>query len=563
MLDRQIAGENKGKRNNGGDKKTALYCRLSRDDGEERESNSITHQKEILTDYVAKHGFRNVEFYIDDGYSGTNFNRPAFQRMMTDIEKGLIETIIVKDMSRLGRDYLKVGVLTEITFADKDIRFIAVNDNVDSESGIENELIPFKNMFNEWLARDTRKKIRAVIRNKGESGKPLVNTPPLGYKKDLTDKNKWLVDEVSAPTVRKIFELCVNGYNPNAIASYLTDNGYDTPKMVYEKQGRRMYRCDVQAPYLWRRATVRGILRNEVYIGKIVNFKTTRKSYKNKKFIYRDKSEWRVFENHHEPLVDEETFKMAQELTKVRKIERNNYTDINIFAGLLYCGDCGAPVNLHRVKKSRKYDYYLCRRYNKGSKRMCTQHSIVKTHLETLVQKDIRRVMEEVKTYEAAFAEEYRKSLSKEMAKLQSESKAELRKAIVRAEELNTVIAKLYEDKVLGKLPEERFDALAKKFESEQGELKARAEELQNALAIADDEERNLQEFIKTVKRYTEITELDTEILNSLIERIEIGERMIDADGTRHQQIKIVYKFIGAASTRAYETKGCNVTGIF
>lgn len=194
---------------------------------------------------------------------------------------------------------------------------------------------------------------------------------------------------------------------------------------------------------------------------------------------------------------------------------------------------------------------------------MCTQHSIVKTHLETLVQKDIRRVMEEVKTHEVAFAEEYRKSLSKEMAKLQSESKAELRKAIVRAEELNTVIAKLYEDKVLGKLPEERFDALAKKFESEQGELKARAEELQNALAIADDEERNLQEFIKTVKRYTEITELDTEILNSLIERIEIGERMIDADGTRHQQIKIVYKFIGAASTRAYETKGCNVTGIF
>ena len=313
---------------------------------------------------MAKHGFRNVEFYIDDGYSGTNFNRPAFQRMMTDIEKGLIETIIVKDMSRLGRDYLKVGVLTEITFADKDIRFIAVNDNVDSESGIENELIPFKNMFNEWLARDTRKKIRAVIRNKGESGKPLVNTPPLGYKKDPTDKNKWLVDEVSAPTVRKIFELCVNGYNPNAIASYLTDNGYDTPKMVYEKQGRRMYRCDVQAPYLWRRATVRGILRNEVYIGKIVNFKTTRKSYKNKKFIYRDKSEGRVFENHHEPLVDEETFKMAQEMTKVRKIERNNYTDINIFAGLLYCVDCGSPVNLHRVKKSRKYDYYSCFRFD-------------------------------------------------------------------------------------------------------------------------------------------------------------------------------------------------------
>lgn len=221
MLDRQIAGENKGKRNNGGDKKTALYCRLSRDDGEDRESNSITHQKEILTDHVAKHVFRNVEFYIDDGYSGTNFNRPAFQRMMTDIEKELIETIIVKDMSRLGRDYLKVGVLTEITFADKDIRFMAVNDNVDSESGIENELIPFKNMFNEWLARDTSKKLRAVRIKNAKEGKNGMSHAPYGYKLGTDEKRTLQIDEETAPVVRRIFEMRATGMTQRKIADIL------------------------------------------------------------------------------------------------------------------------------------------------------------------------------------------------------------------------------------------------------------------------------------------------------------------------------------------------------
>ena len=557
MLDSQRANKI-NKSNDGGEKITALYCRLSVDDSIDGESNSITNQRDILGKYAKQHGYKNTRFYIDDGFSGTNFNRPDFQRMMQDVDEGKIGTIIVKDMSRLGRDYLKVGYLTEITFADKDIHFIAINDNVDSESGTENELIPFKNVFNEWLARDTSKKIRAVMKNKGESGKPLTNTPPLGYKKDPEDKNKWLVDEVSAPTVREIFRLCLEGYNPLAIAKILTEKGFDTPKVHYMKQGRNMYRNDVEAPFIWQRSTVLGIIRNRNYIGQIVNFRTTRKSYKNKRFVYKDPSEWKIFENHHEPLVDKETFELAQELTKVRRLEIVHADDVDIFAGLLVCPDCGGSVGIKRVTKNRNYDFYLCRRYNKRTERECTQHSIVRKRLEEIVLADIRRVMEEVKTHEKEFIEEYRKCTAKEMSKLQSASRTKLKKATLRVEELNNVIANLYEDKVLGKITEERFELLAKKYETEQTELKAEIAGLKEALAKADDEEKNIQAFLKIVKSYTEIDKLTVEILHSLIDKIYIGERTI-VDGIRSQSIRIVYKFIGATSTHSYKTRGNGV----
>jgi len=562
MLELQTANKNK-RTKNGGDGITALYCRLSVDDnGIEGESNSIKNQRDILGQYAKQHGYRNIEYYIDDGYSGTNFNRPDFQRMMSDVDEGKVKTIIVKDMSRLGRDYLKVGYLTEFTFAEKDIHFIAINDNVDSENGSDNELIPFKNVFNEWLARDTSKKIRAVMKNKGESGKPLTNTPPLGYMKDPNDKNKWLIDERCAPTIREIFRLCVNGYNALAIAKILTEKGYDTPKAFYLKQGRNMYRNDTTAPYFWHRSTVYKILRNPNYIGHLVNFKTTRKSYKNKRFIYRDLSEWKIIENHHEAIIDKETFEMVQELTKVKRVVCNRYEDINIFAGLLYCSDCGSPINLKRVAKNRNYDYYLCRRYNKARQSTCTQHSIVKKTLEKLVLTDLRRVLAETKTHEKEFVEKYRKCSAKEMSKIQALSRTKLVKAENRVTEINNVIAKLYEDNVLGKISEERFDLLAKKYETEQAELKTQISELKDALSVAADEEKNIQEFLKVVKSYTEIEELTPEILNSFIDRIYINDRTI-VDGVRRQEIRIVYKFIGAESTHGYKSKGSKVTEIF
>ena len=255
--------------------------------------------------------------------------------MMSDVDEGKVKTIIVKDMSRLGRDYLKVGYLTEFTFAEKDIHFIAINDNVDSENGSDNELIPFKNVFNEWLARDTSKKIRAVIRNKGESGKPLTNTPPLGYMKDPDDKNKWLIDERCAPTIREIFRLCVNGYNALAIAKIFTEKGYDTPKAFYLKQGRNMYRNDTTGPYFWHRSTVYKILRNPNYIGHLVNFKTTRKSYKNKRFVYRDPSEWKVIENHH---VGYRNLVFTQNFCHV--------VDFDLYVSLRYIQDLHLPMKM-------------------------------------------------------------------------------------------------------------------------------------------------------------------------------------------------------------------------
>lgn len=563
MLELQTANKNKRTKNGGGDGITALYCRLSVDDnGTEGESNSIKNQRDILGRYAKQHGYRNIEYYIDDGYSGTNFNRPDFQRMMSDVDEGKVKTIIVKDMSRLGRDYLKVGYLTEFTFAEKDIHFIAINDNVDSENGSDNELIPFKNVFNEWLARDTSKKIRAVIRNKGESGKPLTNTPPLGYMKDPNDKNKWLIDERCAPTIREIFRLCINGYNALAIAKILTEKGYDTPKAFYLKQGRNMYRNDTTAPYFWHRSTVYKILRNPNYIGHLVNFKTTRKSYKNKRFVYRDPSEWKIIENHHEAIVDKETFNLAQKLTQVKRVVKNHFDDINIFAGLLYCADCGFPITLRRVAKNRNYDFYACSKYNRRTKTQCTAHSILKRVLNELVREDIKRVMKEVKTHESEFIEKYRKCSVKEMRGVRLSAQTKIVKAENRIKTLDDIIANLYEDNVTGKISDERFDSLAKKYEAEQTALKSEIVELKKALDVVNDEESNIREFLKVVNSYTETEELTPEILNNFIDRIYIGEKY--ADGSTHkQEIRIIYKFIGAESTHGYKVKGSRVAEIF
>ena len=541
----------------------AIYLRLSREDGDKTESDSIANQRALIQNYLSTQpSLQFVKEYVDDGYTGSNFERPGFIKMMEDIKRQRINCIIVKDMSRLGRDYLKVGYLTEFTFAEKDIHFIAINDNVDSENGSDNELIPFKNVFNEWLARDTSKKIRAVIKNKGESGKPLTNTPPLGYMKDPNDKNKWLIDERCAPTIREIFRLCVNGYNALAIAKILTEKGYDTPKAFYLKQGRNMYRNDTTAPYFWHRSTVYKILRNPNYIGHLVNFKTTRKSYKNKRFVYRDPSEWKVIENHHEAIVDKETFDLAQKLTQVKRVVKNHFDDINIFAGLLYCADCGFPITLRRVAKNRNYDFYACSKYNRRTKIQCTAHSILKRVLNELVLEDIRRVLKEVKTHETEFIEKYRKCSVKEMRGVRLSAQTKIVKTENRIKTLDDIIANLYEDNVTGKISDERFDSLAKKYEAEQTALKSEIVELKKALDLVNDEESNIREFLNVVNSYTEIEELTPEILNNFIDRIYIGEKY--ADGSAHkQEIRIIYKFIGAESTHGYKVKGGRVAEIF
>ena len=318
----------------------------------------------------------------------------------------------------------------------------------------------------------------------------------------------------------------------------------------------------VHKPYFWHRSTVYKILRNPNYIGHLVNFKTTRKSYKNKRFIYRDPSEWKIIENHHEAIVDKETFDLAQKLTQVKRVVKNHFDDINIFAGLLYCADCGFPITLRRVAKNRNYDFYVCSKYNRRTKIQCTAHSILKRVLNELVLEDIKRVLKDVKTHESEFIEKYRKCSVKEMRSVRISAQTKITKAENRIKTLDDIIANLYEDNVTGKISDERFDLLAKKYEAEQTALKSEIVELNKALDRVNDEESNIREFLKVVNSYTEIEELTPEILNNFIDRIYIGEKY--SDGSAHkQEIRIIYKFIGAESTHRYKVKGSRVAEIF
>lgn len=532
-------------KNNGGEKITALYCRLSRDDELSGDSNSIVHQKEILSAYAEKRGFENTRFYVDDGYSGTNFNRPDFLRMMDDVNNGLVGTIIVKDMSRFGRDYIMVGYYTEIMLPQMDIRFIAVNDNVDSENQADNDFTPFRNIINEWYAKDTSKKIRSVLKAKGNSGKHLSVIPPFGYKKDPNDKEKWIIDEDAAQIVRKIYRLYLDGNTMGGIARMLTAERIETPKLYAENRGIKHYKTATY-PEIWSRISVEYILSNYEYTGSTVNFKTKRKSFKNKKQWIQSKENWAVFEGTQEAIIDKETFETVQKMRGTKRAY-TKFNEVNIFSGLLYCADCGGKMTIRRRKEDRRKDAFICSTYRKKKKNLCTEHAIKVSALEQIVLQDIRKVCAYVRAYEQEFLEDFRKCSVKESARLQSAAKSELKKAESRLSEIEKIIVKLYEEKVCGRIPEERFELLAKNYETEQAELKQKTEALKASLIAAKETDSSLAKFISLVRSYTEVKELTPEILNSFIDKIYIGkpERI---DGKRVQEVKIVYKLIGAVN---------------
>ena len=529
---------------NGGDI-TALYARLSRDDEIEGDSNSIVHQKEILSEYARKHGFENTRFYADDGYSGTNFNRPDFQRMMTDVQAGLIKTIIVKDKSRFGRDYIMVGYYTEIFLPQADIRFIAVNDGVDTENQVDNDFTPFRNIINEWYAKDTSKKIRSVLKAKGNSGKHLSVIPPFGYKKDPNDKEKWLIDDDAAQIVRKIFRMYLDGNNMGSIARKLTEEGIETPKLYAENRGIKHYKAATY-PEIWSRISVEYILSNYEYTGCTVNFKTKRKSFKNKKQVIQSKEDWAVFEGTQEAIIDKETFETVQKMRGTKRAY-TKFNEVNIFSGLLFCADCGGKMTIRRRKDDRRKDAYVCSTYRKKKKHLCTEHAIKADVLKQIVLNDIRKVCAYVKEYEQAFIEDYRKCSVKESARQQAAARNELKKAESRLSEIGKIIVKLYEEKVCGTMPEARFELLAKNYEIEQSALKQKVESLKVGLAVAEESDDSISKFVSLVRNYTEVNELTPEILNSFIDKIYIGkpERI---DGQRVQEVKIIYKLVGAVN---------------
>ena len=526
------------------DKITALYCRLSQDDMLAGESNSITNQKSILLKYAKENGFTNTQFYTDDGYSGTNFNRPDFQRMKTDIEDGRVSTVIVKDLSRLGREYLQTGYYTEIFFSQYDVRFIAIHDNVDTQRG-DNDFAPFKNLMNEFYARDCSKKVRAVLKSKGMSGKPLTSNAPYGYKKAEGNKDLWIIDEEAAAVVRKMFTLCIGGYSPFQIAKKLSEEQILTPSAYFEL--RATGSISAPKPYHWSNKTVESMLHKQEYTGCTVNFKTTKKSYKSKKYVHNPKEDWIIFKGTHEPIVSESDFDLVQELTKTkRKIQRDNTA--NPFSSKVYCADCGAKMYLCRAKSmSEDQEHLKCGRYAKD-KDDCTAHFIRTIVLKDIVVVEINRLLTEIHDNEEEFVQLAMEKSNRTHLSDLKKAKKTLTDNEKRIAELDRLFKRLYEDNVAGKISDMRFDQMSKDYEAEQEQLKQKNAEL--SLFISENEQKtsDVTTFMQVVRKYEVVTELTPEIMNELIDRIEV-HAPDKSSGHRRQTIDIYFRFNIASAT--------------
>ena len=520
---------------------TALYPRLSHEDELQGESNSISNQKRILEAYAKQNGFTNLKWYTDDGFSGANFQRPGFQSMLADIEAGLVGTVIVKDMSRLGRNYLQVGMYTEMIFPQKNVRFIAINDGVDSAQG-DNDFAPLRNIFNEWLVRDTSKKIRAVKRSKGMSGKPVTSKPVYGYLMD-EDEN-FIIDEEAAPVVKQIYSLCLAGNGPTKIARMLTEQEIPTPgTLEYRRTGRtRRYHPGYECK--WAANTVVHILENREYTGCLVNFKTTTQSYKNSKIIYNSEDKQAVFENHHEIIIDRDTWERVQELRKQRK-RPNRYDEVGLFSGLLFCADCGSVLYQQRYEnKTRRQDCYICGSYKKRVKD-CTAHFIRTDLLTAGVTANLRKVTDYAARHEKQFMKLLIEQNEDGGKRRNAAKRKELDAAEKRIAELSAIFKRLYEDSVTGRISDERFAELSADYEAEQRQLKERAAELQGELAKAQEATVNAEKFMNIVRKYTSFEELTPTLLREFIEKIIVHECSYDENKNRRQEIEIYYSFVG------------------
>ena len=522
------------------EKWTALYCRLSRDDDNEGDSNSIQHQKQILEKYAKDHSITNYKFYVDDGYSGTSFNRPGFQEMLADIEAGYVDCVIVKDMSRFGRNYLEVGMYTEIMFPDKDVRFIAINDGVDSARD-DNDFTPFRNIINEWYAKDTSKKIRAVFRAKGLSGKRLSTQTPYGY---LKGENGQLIEDTeTAPVVRLIFRLAVEGNGPGKIARILREKQIVTPGTLEFHRTGRTSRYNPEFPYQWHESTVVNILEQKDYLGNTYNFKTTKKSYKSKKVIRNPEAQQVVFENTHVALIDQETWDLVQKARQSRR-RPTKMGDMGMFSGMVYCADCGNKLHLCRTKSwDRSLDNYVCGTY-KRRRGECSAHYIRSTVLETLVLDNLQKVIAYVRDYENDFVQQVTENKAAEQMQMLSVSKRQMEQQMRRIAEIDNIIKRLYEDNLNGKLSDSRFSKMSADYEQEQRTLENSNAELKCMVDTCEEQSLNIKSFLKCVRKYTEPCELTPDMLHELVEKI-IVYAPDKSSGHRTQQIDIYYNFVG------------------
>ena len=518
---------------------TALYCRLSQDDGREGESNSIVNQKEYLMKYAKEHGFPNPKFYVDDGYTGTNFDRPSFKEMSADIEKGLVKTVIVKDLSRFGRNYIEVGSYSEIIYPEAGVRFIAIMDNVDTGSLESNEFAAFTNLFNEWYPKSTSKKVKEVKKAKGLAGEHL-GAPPYGYLRNPDDKTRWLVDEEAAAVVRRIFSLCMQGKGISAIADILWEDKVLTPSAYKASKGLEAAIVSGN-PYNWESTTVALILENVAYIGVTENFKSTRLGFKSKKRIPTAKEMRTHIENAHTPIIDRELWDKVQMIrANKRRPTKNGAT--SIFTGLLECADCGTKLSL---RSSKSYLYFRCSKY-KGNSRsgVCTQHYVREDALYQLVLKQLQHFLSYLQQFERVFIRQQIDTTLAERRYELSAKQKQIEKDEKRMEELDRLFRKIYEDNVNGKLNDERFYKLSDGYEAEQEQLKHEIETLKAEVSEADTEATNVSKLIAITKKYTRIDELTPEILNTFVDKIVVHE-CEKKDGKRTQDIDIYYSYVG------------------
>ena len=510
------------KQNDGQEEKiTALYGRLSDDDGVDMESNSISNQRTILQDYAKKNGYLHPVFFYDDGVSGTTFERPGFKEMEAMVEAGKVSTIIVKDLSRFGRNYLEVGRFLEIVYPTLGVKFIAIQENVDTLAGTGTEMMPFHNIFNEWYASQTSKKIRAVWAMKAANGKRVSSTVPYGYVKDQDNREIWHIDEPAAEVVRHIFSLCLAGLGPLQIAKQLEREQVLTPTAYYVSVGRDARNPMPAYPYLWAESTVENILANRQYTGCAVNFKSTTVSYKVHKTVYKPEEDWQIIPNMQEPIIDENTWLRVQELRQNKR--RNAKTGrVSLFSGLLFCPDCGAKLHFCAAKSLKpNQEFYRCANYKDG-RGSCQIHYIRNVVLEQIVLTEISELADFVRCYEPIFL--YMISRKTETAKKTELNAMRQRLATARSRitEIDRVISRLYEDNILGKISDERFSKMSATYEAEQKTLDAEVSMIEQKLRDADKASVDLRMLLKGLREFTEMKKLTPELVNTLIQRIEV-----------------------------------------
>ena len=535
MTDRQTEG-----------KITALYERLSRDDETVGDSNSIVNQKSYLLEYAVSHGFTNCIHYTDDGFSGGNFDRPAWKQMMADIEAGKVGIVLAKDMSRIGREYLQTGYYTEVVFRQYGVRFIAIANGVDSADKNTGEFVPFLNIMSEWYLRDCSRKQIAAAQARGRSGKPTTTQAIYGYKKDPEDKFHWLVDEEAAAVVKRIFQLCINGYGPRVIANILRDDKIDRPSVYMAKRGlgSQQNTTDMSRPYDWSATTVSHILSKQEYMGHTVNFRYYKESYKDKKCLKRPEEEWLIFENTHEAIVDAGTWNLAQRSRGT--VRRTDTTGVaNPLTGLVFCADCGKKM--YNQRRNSVYDSYICSTYRttfNHVEKHCSSHYIGTKPLRTLILETIRTASRYAIENQEDFIRRVREASEVRQAEEAKNLKRKISKAKKRCAELDMLIQKLYESFAREQISEKRFEMLSAAYEREQAEQEAfiKAEQADIDAFMADT--ARVEQFLELAKKYTDFSELTTPMLLEFVDKVLVHapEKI---DGERTQEVEIYLKFIG------------------